>query len=428
MDLKSVSYVFMLLSISMLGMSGMNISPALQNISETFPEISEETIQSLVTLPSLFIVFSSFLAEPLSRLISKKRTILLGSVIFIAAGMFPFFTSSFEILRLSRMLIGVGIGIMSPLSTTLLFTRFTDEDQRNTVIGWQSCASAMGSVLATTLAGIFVMIGYRYTFLVHLLGVMTLLAVAIFLPQDRTERVTREKKEERQNIFVVIWRTIRAQSVLLLAWYLIMFCFMGFINSFSTKISLLVESSGIGTVAVSTLGISLLTVGSFFGGLFYGAISKRLSKLTIGVGMLFAGLGLFLMSAAKQPLLVYLSSVFTGLGLALVTPGILVGVVGAASEKNRTLAIAVNTAMSNLGLSLSPYLTAFTTVLFFGQSKTIRDEYFISAAVLSLMGVIAVVIALAVRTGRSPLLKAETESKNSGGDDCGSESLGPGGD
>lgn len=381
-------YLIVLFSISMLQMSGMNVSPALQKIASEFPDVTEEAIQSLVTLPSLFIVFASLCSDYLARRISKKRTILLGSSIFVIAGILPMFTHSFRVIRISRMLIGIGTGIMLPLNTTLLFGLFSDAKQRNTIIGWQSCASALGNVLATTLAGILAGIHYRLTFLVHLLGLLTLLSTLLWLPQDQLE--------QRQKTFGIrldlrkrLKESLSKINLRMLLWFLIMFLYMGYLNAFSTKISLLVETSGIGNSAVSALGVSLLTAGSFIGGLFYGKIAHMLKQYTFSAGALGSALGILLMALAHHPLTVYLSSVFTGLGLSVVTPVILVNVVEACEADSRTLVIAVNSAMSNLGLSLSPYLTSATAVLFIGIEKTIRDEYLVSAIALCVMGVIA---------------------------------------
>ena len=61
---QAISMIAVLLSISLLQMSGMNISPALQTLHNRFPSETSESIQTLVTLPSLFMVFASFLAVP----------------------------------------------------------------------------------------------------------------------------------------------------------------------------------------------------------------------------------------------------------------------------------------------------------------------------------------------------------------------------
>lgn len=385
---ENTFYLIVLFSISMLQMSGMNISPALQKIASEFPNVTEEAIQSLVTLPSLFIVFASLYSDYLARRISRKRTILLGASVFVVAGILPMFTHSFQAIRISRMLIGVGTGMMLPLNTTLLFGLFSDEKQRNTIIGWQSCASALGNVLATTLAGILAGIHYRLTFLVHLLGLLTLLSTLLWLPQDQPEQ--RQKSLGiRLDLRKRLGEYLSKINLRMLLWFLIMFLYMGYLNAFSTKISLLVETSGIGNSAVSALGISLLTVGSFIGGLFYGKVAQVLKQYTFSAGALCSALGILLMALANHPPTVYLSSVFTGLGLAVVTPVILVNVVEASDADSRTFVIAVNSAMSNLGLSLSPFLTSATAVLFIGTAKTIRDEYLVSAIALCVMGVIA---------------------------------------
>lgn len=385
---ENIRCLMVIFSISMLQMAGMNISPALQKIALEFPSVPEEAIQSLVTLPSLFIVFASLCSSALANLISKRRTILAGSFLFVISGMLPMLFYSFQVIRISRMLIGIGIGIMLPLNTSLLFSIFPNLNHRNTIIGWQSCASALGNVLATTLAGILVGIHYRLVFAVHLIGMLPLLSTLFFLPQDKIENngesgVRRENNCEKEG-FCSFGR-IKPHTII---WLLVMFLYMGYLNSFSTKMSLLVETNGIGDSSVSALGISLLTVGSFVGGLLYGKIAQTLKLYTFSVGVLLSSIGILLMALANHPLVIYLSAIFTGGGLAMVAPAILVRIVEKTSEKNHTMVIAVNSAVSNLGLSLSPYLTSATAIALFGVSKTIRNEYLVSAIALFLMGVI----------------------------------------
>lgn len=388
---ENARYLMVHFSVSMLQMAGMNISPALQKIALAFPNVTEEAIQSLVTLPSLFIVFASLCSSTLARWISKRRTILVGSILFIVSGTLPMFFHSFRVIRFSRMLIGIGIGIMLPLNTSLLFSLFSDPNQRNTIMGWQSCASALGNVLATTLAGMLVKSHYRLVFAVHFIGILTFLSTLFWLPQDAIEH---NRKKALKN--AINWKEeccsffyrIKPSTVL---WLLTMFLYMGYLNSFSTKISLLVETMGIGDSSVSAMGISLLTVGSFVGGLFYGEIAAILKSYTFTVGTLFSSLGILLMAFAHHPLTIYTSSMLTGLGLALVAPAILVRVVEKSREKDHTMMVAVNSAMSNLGLSLSPYLTSVTAITLIGYSKTIRGEYTVSAIALCLMAIVSLI-------------------------------------
>jgi len=286
------------------------------------------------------------------------------------------------------MLIGIGIGFISPLSSAILFSLFTDSYQRNMVIGWQGCGTAIGSIIATNLAGLLAGIDYHLAFLVHLIGLLTFLINLFFLPQDS---LVKKKEKGKATSLIEIIKNINPMIVF---WYFSMFFYMGYLNAFSTKISLLIESSGLGTSAVSALGITLLTVGSFTGGLWYGVISKQLRAFTTGCGIIISSLGLMFLAIGKNPAMVYLSGVFTGLGMSMTTPGFLVGVVEAANKENRTLAIAVNGVFSNLGLSLSPYLTAFTTSIFCGVGKTLRDEYFVSSIALIIMGIFGLVLSI----------------------------------
>lgn len=410
----NIKYLGVFLSISFLSMSGMNLSSALQQISVAFPEQSSESIQSLVTLPSLFVVFTSFIAGPLSKIISRKRTILLGSLIFVIAGSLPSLTSSFNMIRLSRMLIGCGLGIMQPLSSTIMFSLFNDPYERNTIMGWSSCGTALGSVISTNLAGILAGINYKLTFLVHLVGLLTFFMNLIFLPQDKVDRKTINKEKNKNlGFYQRIRNQLSENNLSIFFWFVMIFIYMGFLNAFSTKIALLVGHYSIGNPSVSALGITLLTVGSFLGSFIFGRISQILKTLTLGIGIAISACGLFFLAIGIKPLPIYLSGILTGFGMSMTTPCILIKVVENSGETNRTMAIAINSAMSNLGLSLSPYLTAWTTVLFFGKMKTIKNEYLISAAVLFIIGLLFLIFESFVKKSKiERFIKTKKEDVN----------------
>ena len=387
---EKIPLMAVLFSISLLQMSGMNISPALQTLSRVYPNESAESIQTLVTLPSLFMVLASFLASPCSRLFSKKRTILFGCAFFSVAGLIPMVFTSFSALRFSRMLIGAAIGLFLPINSTLLFSFFTDPNERNTVIGWQSCASASGNIIATTVAGMLVQINYKLTFLVHLIGVFTFIVNLVFLPQDYPEKGNPEEKKG-SSFFSRLSSALNRRAV---SWLLVSFMYMTYLNCFSTKISLLVESQGIGTSTVSALGITIFTVGSFSGGLFYGKTSRLFREFTLPLGFLLSASGILLLGTAHDTLVVYISSYLVGLGMSMVTPGVVVGLLGNARPDDRIMLSATSSAVSNLGLSLSPYITSFTAFLFLRENKSLRGEYVVCASVLMLMAACASVRAL----------------------------------
>ena len=69
-----------------------------------------------------------------------------------------------------RALVGIGVGIIMPLSTGLLSYYFKPEQQVG-LMGYSSAMNQMGGVIATLLSGLLANISWRVSFLVYLMGI-----------------------------------------------------------------------------------------------------------------------------------------------------------------------------------------------------------------------------------------------------------------
>lgn len=79
---------------------------------------------------------------------------------------------------------GVSVGMIMPLSTGLLAYYFPPEKQAG-LMGLSAAMNQMGGVVATLLAGLLANISWDYAFLVYLLGLIAVVLVLLFLPNER---------------------------------------------------------------------------------------------------------------------------------------------------------------------------------------------------------------------------------------------------
>ena len=96
------------------------------------------------------------------------------------AGLFD----SIGLVLLMRALVGVGVGMIMPLSTGLL-TYYFPPEKREGLLGLASAANQLGGVIATLLAGLLAGISWRLSFMVYLMGLISIVLCLIFLPNDR---------------------------------------------------------------------------------------------------------------------------------------------------------------------------------------------------------------------------------------------------
>jgi len=182
---KSGKLTFTILSISLLTvMAGAAMAPALGVIREHFADQSSLTVQLIVTLPALFIIITNFFFPALCRLMKTRTLAIVGLCMYVAFGSGAFYAKDLWTVLVMRALLGVSVGMIMPLSTGLLAFYFPPKEQAR-LMGLSAFMCQMGGVIATFLSGFLCVLGWNFSFLVYLLGVISLTLVVAFLPNDR---------------------------------------------------------------------------------------------------------------------------------------------------------------------------------------------------------------------------------------------------
>ncbi len=182
---KNGKLTFTVLSISLLTvMAGAAIAPALGIIRDHFSEAPDMLIQLIISLPALLIIVTNLLFPYLCTIMKTRTLALAGLVLYVAAGVGCFFASNITILLVLRALLGISVGMIMPLSTGLLAYYFPPEKQAQ-LMGLSAAMNQMGGVVATLLAGLLANIGWNYSFLVYLLGLIAVVLVVVYLPNEK---------------------------------------------------------------------------------------------------------------------------------------------------------------------------------------------------------------------------------------------------
>ena len=173
------------LSISLLTvMAGAAIAPALGIIRDHFAGAPDMLVQLIVSLPALFIIVTNLLFPWLCSLMKTRTLALTGLLLYVVAGAGCFFVDNIWVLLALRALLGVSVGMIMPLSTGLLAYYFPPERQAG-LMGLSAAMNQMGGVVATLLAGLLADIQWNYAFLVYLMGLLAVVLVLLYLPNER---------------------------------------------------------------------------------------------------------------------------------------------------------------------------------------------------------------------------------------------------
>lgn len=161
-------------SISALtALPGLAISPILGKLSVIFPHATELDIQMLSSLPSLLIIPFIIVAGKLVEKVSDIRLLQIGLILFALSGFLYLISEKMWQLIVVSALMGIGSGLIIPLSTGLI-SRFFVGKFRTKQFGLSSAITNVTLVVATGVAGFLAEINWHLPFAVYLLPVASI--------------------------------------------------------------------------------------------------------------------------------------------------------------------------------------------------------------------------------------------------------------
>lgn len=333
--------LYTILSISLLTvMVGAAIAPALGVISARFDGCNPLLIQLIVSLPALFIILTNLLFPWLCRLMKTRTLALTGLALYVLSGAGAFFVDNIWLLLALRALMGVSVGMIMPLSTGLLAYYFPPEEQAG-LMGLSAAMNQMGGVVATFLAGMLAGISWNYAFLVYLLGLIAVILVALFLPNERLSG--------RGGVSLSLLKRFHPSVV---GMFLVMVLFFIYPTNFA------LTASGI----LSGMGVTLTMVGldvvAFLAGLVFGVMMKRFAAQMKYVAPLGFAAGFICLAVGNSIVWLLLGSAFIGVANGIGVPYLnTIGSVKAGKEAATTVMPLLSAALY-LGQFLSPLIVS----------------------------------------------------------------------
>lgn len=350
---------------ALTSLPGLAISPILGRLSEIFSHVSDLEIQMLTSLPSLLIIPFVLLAGWLTQHLGYIRLLYVGLSLFLVCGVLYFFCSHMWQLVFVSALLGVGAGIIVPLSTALI-SFFFDGDYRTRQFGYSSAINNMTLVVATALAGYLANIEWKLPFLVYLTPAVALL----FVPA-----VSRAAKGVATAVDVATAPSLGQQQgstqwrrIVIYMIYYLLITYLTVIVSFN--LPFLLNEYG-DTDNSSSLLISLFFLSIMLPGFFLAPIVKLLRGKVESMCLLIIAVGLFLIYMYSSLPVIALGCIITGVGYGIAQPCIYDKVSLLASPQKNAFALALVMAMNYVAILLCPFV-----VDFFQNMAHVKSERF----------------------------------------------------
>ncbi|HBC92447.1 MAG TPA: MFS transporter [Pelotomaculum sp.] len=367
-----------ILSFSILMMGIIGIAGGLSVIGQHFSNLPQTSIQLLISLPCIVIIIVTLLVGKVQEYMSKKTLVVFGILCFIIGGVAPAFVSSFTAILVFRAILGLGIGILQPLSSALVVEHF-DGDECSKVMGQQTAAQMLGCAVMVFLGGYLAVMGWNITFYVHLIAVISLIIVLLFLPNSKPAGNVAAAGAPAGKVKL----TGAAYG-----WVVTMFIFFISGQVYSVFLAFLVETQKLGTAAQSGLTLAFFAIGGFLMGLVFGKLSTLTKNITLSIGLVLLGISYLMMAYASNISMVYAGSVICGFAFSIVMPCIIVAASQSVDAYSAPMAISAVMCSQNLAQFLSPYIVTPIAVAMGGNVN--QSAYIFAAALAIAMGVVAV--------------------------------------
>lgn len=334
-----------ILSISLMISAASAISVTLPMIKNQFPDISAATVESLVTIPSFSMMIFILLSSLIIKTIGRKKTVVLGLVLAFIGGVIPAFVTNFQLIFLSRLILGAGTGIYNSLAISLIGDHFEGETQQK-MLGYQTAFSTLGTSFVTFLAGIIVSYSWHYSYLVYFFTLPVVVMVTLFLPQDKKESVKEAnvpKGKQTVNSLVIFSCVM-------------MFLFFVLVMNIYTKTSTLIVDENYANQGF--LGTTL-TIGSLIGavgGFLYSHIKNLFKGFTPVLALCAVAIAYFLVPHAGNMTVLTIILTIGFLVVSLFIPYMYDILLPGAPENSSNLAVSLAMVSCNLGSFFSPYI------------------------------------------------------------------------
>lgn len=362
-------------------MAGAAISPAIGLIAANFSDTHPTLIKLVLTAPSLLIIPFFFISGYLTKKISKRSIVLIGLAIYVIAGVGAQFTNTIEMLLAFRFVLGAGVGLVMPLSFTLISDYFQGKEQTK-MMGYNTAFSNLGGIVTMLLAGFLATFNWRVPFNVYWIGLIIFVLVFFFLPKDKP--LKQDPNQPKATIPKSIFGLAAGAALVMLVYYAI-----------ATNMAIFLEESNLGGSQTAGLVISFTTVGGMITSIILVRLEMAFKQFLIPISILVMGLAFAGLSLTHSIPLILITVSLVGFGQGVIFPLINVKALSQVDPLVSGTVIAVISSSIYIGQFLSPIvLDAISAIAGY---PSIRFQYGVIA-----VGMMIAFVIMLISTLRKP--------------------------
>ena len=285
------------LSLSFILTSALAVSGSIPAMIEEFSNYSRGNVELLLSVTAFTMMLMIVLSPLIAKYIPERTVVSVGLLIYAVTGIIPVFIQSYPVIFASRIVFGLGTGLVNAKAITMVGERFTGDLQQK-LQGIRCSMETLGQTILTLTAGKLLVFGWNYSFLVYAVAFLILIIFLMFVPEkensfaaNTSEPASKGKLTSRELPFIV-------------GNALLGFLMVSTNVSLSLRISSYMLETGIGTAADGAMIMSISTFAGFLAGIIFGSMSEKLGKHLLTVSLATGLTGLFVIIIANNFVLV----------------------------------------------------------------------------------------------------------------------------
>lgn len=388
MDDKNVIQYSKKLMIAIMGISLVlstsgAISGTIPLMEKHFANMSTATVELIVTIPSFSGIFIPLLAGFIEKVTGKKLLALIGLGVTAICGIIPVFTGNYALILFSRIMVGVGISLLTPLSVSYI-TDLYDEVKANELLGYRNSFINLGSTVLLFLAGYLIKIGWHTAYWVFALALIPLLMTIFWIPK------------RFDNYSVTVGKDVDQQKIRQTTnWQIIGYAFLFGIMQISymginLKVPSYIVNNNIGDSSTGSFILSLLPIAAIISGLLYKYIYHAWGKNTTAISATIAGVALGATLFLRNSYLIGACVMISGFFWGIMNPHMTELFALSSPKGSMTLSTSIVIFGINIGGTFAPFIFQFLGSLFHNYSPEMG--LIISAAIWIIFGVAFLIV------------------------------------
>lgn len=369
-----------ILALSLILTSALSVSSCLPEMLKAFPDHSRSSVELLMSVSAFPMIIMNAASPVILKFFNERAMITTGLLIYGIAGLVPLFFQSFPLIFLSRILMGVGLGLLNTKAVSMIGERFTGS-LRQRLQGIRCSMETLGQATLTLIAGQLLGIKWNYAFLIYVVGFVILWMYLTFVPEPAAMKghLTASKRKNYKitsKEWIVIFQNAILGGIIVCSSV-----------SNSLRIASYVTEKGLGTDVNGATILSIATFAGFLGGLVFGNLMKLLKQNMLPVSLLIGAIGFATVAFANHLIIVAIGTSVCGFAVTSCTSFIFNRLSTRLPVEALDTGNAVVLVGCNLGSFITPFVLSAVNVI-----STDLSVGFLAFAILYLM--IAIVVLL----------------------------------